>query len=219
MCPSEIRWPIACSIATASSHETRGNPRPSMPAFIEHRRQPALGEPAVVAVRRGRLGVQAAGEDDAGDLLLEEEVDVVLLRHAADGLGAQHRGVALLRERPRDHLREGREDRVLELRQDESDEARALAAQLGRPLVAQDVERGQDGLPGRFGHTGLPVEDAADRRFADADLARDVRQSFRHAAILRTSTQVDAQKFLQRRARRRSGTRDRSDACDHVRRW
>ncbi len=31
--PSERRWPIACSTATVSSHDTRGNPRPSIDAF------------------------------------------------------------------------------------------------------------------------------------------------------------------------------------------
>ena len=31
--PSESRWPIACSIATASSQATRGKPRPSMAAL------------------------------------------------------------------------------------------------------------------------------------------------------------------------------------------
>ena len=86
---------------------------------------------------------------------------------------------------PDDDLGEGREDRVLELRQDEADEAGALAAELRRPLVAEDVERGQDRLARRLGDAGLPVQDAADRRLADADLAGDIRQSFRHDAILR----------------------------------
>ena len=103
-----------------------------------------LGEPCVVAVGRVRLGVQAAGEDDARDLVLEQQLDVVGLGQAACGLGAQHRRVALLRERGADHLGEGREDGVAELGQDEAHEAAAFPAQLGGSLVAEDVERGQD---------------------------------------------------------------------------
>ena len=57
----------------------------------EHDRQVALGEAGVVAVGRVGLGVQAAGEDDAGHLLVEEQVDVRRLGEPADGAGAQHR--------------------------------------------------------------------------------------------------------------------------------
>ncbi|GFN07753.1 hypothetical protein Smic_63090 [Streptomyces microflavus] len=66
--------------------------------------------------------VQAAREDHAGDLLLEEELDVVGLRDPALGLGAEHRGEPLLGEGAADHLGEGREDRVLQLGQDEPDQ-------------------------------------------------------------------------------------------------
>ena len=85
-----------------------------------------------MVVRRVGLGVQAAGEDDARDLLLEQQLDVVGLGDAARGLGAQHRREALLGERAADDLGEGREDRVLQLGQDQPDQPGALAAQLGR---------------------------------------------------------------------------------------
>ena len=107
-----------------SSHDTRREAEPVDARVDEDRRQAALGEPAVVAVRRVGLGVEPAGEHHARDLLLEQQVDVVRLRHAADGLGAQDRREALLGEGARDDLGEGREDRVLELGQDEADEAR-----------------------------------------------------------------------------------------------
>ena len=90
---------------------------------------------------------------------------------AAGGLGAQHRREALLGEGAADDLGERREDRVLELGQDEADEPGAFAAQLGRSLVAEDVEGGQHRLAGRLGDAGLAVEHAADGRLADADLA------------------------------------------------
>ena len=138
-----------------------------------------------MAVRRVGLRVEAAGEDDARDLLLEQQVDIVRLGDAADRLGAQHRREPLLREGAADHLGERREDGVLELRQDEADQAGTFAAQLGRPLVAQDVERRQDRLAGRLGHAGLLVEDAADGRLTDPDLACDLGESFGHVAILR----------------------------------
>ena len=126
------------------------------------------------------LGVEPAGEDDAGHLLLEEEIDVVRLGYAAHGLGTQDRGEALLCEGPGHDLGKGREDRVLEFGQDETDEARPFATQLGRSLVAQDVERRQDRLARLLRDAGLLVEDTADRGLTHPDLACDVGQSVRH---------------------------------------
>ena len=97
-------------------------------------------------VWRVGLRVEAAGEDHARHLLLEQQVDIVRLGHAPDRLRAQHRREPLLREGAADHLGEGREDRVLELWQDEPDKTGTFAAELGGPLVAQDIERGQDRL-------------------------------------------------------------------------
>ena len=57
----------------------------------QHRRQVALGQPRVVLVVGILLGVEPAGEDDARDLLLEQQLDVVRLADAARGLRAQHR--------------------------------------------------------------------------------------------------------------------------------
>ena len=78
-----------------------------------------------------------------------------------------------------------REDRVLELGQHEADEARPLAAELRRPLVAQDVERGEDRLTRGVRDAGLAVEHAAHRRLADADLARHLGEPSCHAVMLR----------------------------------
>ena len=99
-----------------------------------------------MVVRRVRLGVEPAGEDDSRHLVLEQQLEVVGLGGAADGARAEHRREALLRERPGDHLGERGEDRVLQLRQDKPDEPCALSAQLRRALVAEDVQRGQHGL-------------------------------------------------------------------------
>ena len=107
---------------------------------------------------------------------------------------------------PRDDLGEGREDRVLELGQDQADQAGAFAAELGRALVAEDVERGQDRLAGRLRDAGLLVEDAADGRLADPDLACDIGEAVRHAAMVRTFTQVFAS-FLRGRPFRRPAGR------------
>ena len=151
----------------------------------QHRRQLQLGEARVVAVRRVLLGVQAAGEHDPRDLLLEQQLDVLRLRHAARGLGAQDRREPALRERDAHDLGQRREDRVLELRQHEADEARALAPELGRPLVAHDVERGEHRLTRGVGDPGLAVEHAAHRGLAHADLARHLGESSCHAVMLR----------------------------------
>lgn len=143
-------------------------------------RDVALGELVVVVVRGVGLREQASGEDDSGHLLLEQEVDVVRLGDAALGLGAQDRRQPLLRERAADHLRERGEDGVLQFRQHEADQARALAPQLGGPLVSEHIERGEDGLPCRLGDTGLSVEDTADRRLADSHLLGHLSKSSRH---------------------------------------
>ena len=135
-----------------------------------------LGEPRVVVVRGVLLGVLAADEHDAGDLLLQQELDVVGLGDAAGRLRAQHRRVAVLREPAADDLAERREDRVLQLGQEEADEAGALAAQLGRALVAEHVQRRQHGLAGGLGDPRLLVQHAADGRFADPDLAWQPRR-------------------------------------------
>ena len=66
---------------------------------------------------------------------------------ALDVLGYE-RPTQLRGERAPDHLGKCREDRVLELGQDQANEAGPVAAQLGRPLVAKHVQGGEDGLPG-----------------------------------------------------------------------
>ena len=53
---------------------------------------------------------------------------------------------ALAGQRLPDDLGQGREYGVLQLGRDESDEPGAAAAQLHGTLVAEDVERGEDGL-------------------------------------------------------------------------
>ena len=69
--PRATRWSIACSAAIASSHDTVGKSSQVDRRVDEHDREVALGELGVVAVRCVLLGVQAAGEHDAGHLLVE----------------------------------------------------------------------------------------------------------------------------------------------------
>ena len=152
----------------------------------EHDRQVALGELGVVPVRSVLLGVQAAGEHDAGHLLVEEQVDVGRLGEPADGARAQHRGEALLGEGAADDVGDGREDRVLQLGQDEPDEAGPFAAQLSRSLVAEHVERREHRLAGRLGDAGALVEHAADRRLAHTDVSSNLRKPPAHARKPRT---------------------------------
>ena len=184
VCPSERRCAIAWSTATASSHDDAGKAEALDRGVDEDRGQAALGQPCVVAVWRVFLGVQAAREHDARDLLLEQELDVVRLGDAAGRLRAQDRREPALGETDAHDLGDGREDRVLELGQDEADEPGALAAQLGRPLVAEDVERREHGLARGLGDPGLAVEDAADRRLADADLACHLCESSCHGVMI-----------------------------------
>ncbi len=150
----------------------------------EDGRQLAGGQPAVMVVRRVGLGIEPSGEHDARDLLLEEQVDVVGFGDSAGCLGAQHGRESLLRERTAHDLGERRKDGVLELREDEAHEAGALAAELRRPLVAQDVEGREDPLARCIRDAGLLVQDATDGRLGHANLLRHVRKSSRHAHIL-----------------------------------
>ena len=147
----------------------------------EHDGQRAFGEPRVVAVGSVLLGVQAAGEHDAGDLLVEEQVDVGRLGESADGARAQHRREPVLGEGAADDVGERRKDRVLQLGEHEPDEPGALAAELGRPLVAEDVERRQHRLTRRLRHAGALVEHAADRRLAHVDVAGNLGKPATHA--------------------------------------
>ena len=121
-------------------------------AVDHHDRQPA-GEQLAVALRvGGGVGVQAGDEDDAADLAVQQHLDVLVLAHAARGLRAQHGRVPLLGQDRLDDLRERGEDRVVQLRHDQPDQAGAALAQAGRPFVPQHVQRGQHGLPGLRRH-------------------------------------------------------------------
>jgi len=94
----------------------------------EHGGQSALGHPVVVLVLSVALRVVAAGEDDPGDVLLQQHVHVVALGHPFGGTGAEHGREAALGQRPGDHLGEGREDWVGQLGQDQADQPGPLAA-------------------------------------------------------------------------------------------
>ena len=99
-----------------------------------------------------------------------------------DGARAQDGGEPLLDEGAADDVGERREDRVLQLGQDEADEPRPLAAQLGRAFVAQHVEGSEHGLAGGVGDAGALVEHAADGRFADADVAGNLGETATHVS-------------------------------------
>jgi len=119
------------------------------------------------------LGVLAAGEDHAGDLALEQHVDVLGLRHRA-GARAEDCVEPRAGKRSADDLGECRKDRVLQFGHDEPDHARAPDAEMRRALVPDHVERRQDRGPGGVRDPRLPVEHAAHRRLAHAGLFRDV---------------------------------------------
>ena len=101
-----------------------------------------------MAVRASAWAYMPAGEHDPRHLLLDQQVDVLRLGDPAR-VRVHSTGVKpVLGERATDDVGEGREDRVLQLGQDEPDEPGPLAAQLRRPLVAEHVERGEHRLAG-----------------------------------------------------------------------
>jgi len=128
----------------------------------------------VVIVRGRQLAVMAAREDHAGRVLVEQHVDVVGLGQPAGSPGAQHRCEAALGQRAADDLGQRREDRVLKLGQHQPDQPGALAAQLGRALIAEHVKGGEHGFPGAVGHACLAIEHPAHSGLADADLLGDL---------------------------------------------
>ncbi len=151
------RCPYACSIATASSVETRGKSRCVGRRIHEHDRQAQLQQPRVVLVRRVRLGVLAAGEHHPGDLPLEQHLDVFGLRHAA-GPRAQH-GVetaAARARRRRPRRTPGRSGSAAPAAPARPCRARPRRSLVG-PLVAEDVERGQHRRAGGSATPGLPL--------------------------------------------------------------
>ena len=81
------------------------------------------------------------------------------------------------------------------------DQALAALAQPDRALVAQYVERGEDGLAGGRGDARLPVQDAADSRFADPRLGCDVGKPCGH----RTGLYRSASRLAHRTGRRGAG--------------
>ena len=83
-------------------------------------RQPAAAQRLVAGRVGGGVGVQPGDEDDPGHPAFEQHLRVLVLVDAAGRLRAQHRRVALPGQRRLDDLREGREDRVLQLRHDEA---------------------------------------------------------------------------------------------------
>ncbi len=133
---------------------------------------PALVQAGEMRMRGVGLGVRAAGEHHARDLLLEQHPDVLGLGESTRRAGAQHGGEAALREAAADDLGKCGKDRVLQLGKDQPHEARAVTAQQRRPLVTEDVERRQDRVAGRRRHTRLAVQHPADGRLAYADLLR-----------------------------------------------
>ena len=177
----------------------------------EHDRQAQLQQPQVVVVRRVRLGVLAAREDHAGDLALQQHVDVLGLGHAARPR-AQDGVEPALRERPADHLGERREDGVLQLGHHEPDHARAPHAQVGRALVADHVECSEHRRAGRVGDARLAVEHAADGRLADPGLLGYVCKISRHAATIRHAVARLA-------TRRHAATRRARVVTSHSERW
>ncbi len=82
----------------------------------QHHRQSTFAQALVVLMCGVGLTVLAAGEDDAGHMLVEQHVDVVGLGQAAGRSGAQHGRESTLSQGTADDLSHRRKDRVLQLR-------------------------------------------------------------------------------------------------------
>ena len=89
-------------------------------------------------------------------------------------LGAEHRGVALPGQRLPDDLGEGREDRVVQLRGDQADQARAALPQPYRAARSRGRRARRARAGGCRGDARLAVEHPADGGLADPRLGGDV---------------------------------------------
>jgi hypothetical protein len=154
------------------------------PAVDHDDGQAPVGQLPVVVVLGVSQRIRPSGEDDAADLVVEQHLDVVGLRDAAYRAGAEGRGEPPLRQGGGDHLGEGGKDRILQFGQDQTDEASALAPQLGRTLVPEDVQGGEHRRAGRLGNATAAVEHPAHRGLADPGLLCHLGEALRHAAIL-----------------------------------
>ncbi len=146
-------------------------------AVDQHDRQAAVGEAGVAVHPRGGVGVQPGDEDDAADAAIDEQLGELVFRRAAGQLGAEHRRVAVLGQRLLDGLRERGEDRVVQLRRDQTDQPVAALPQPGRAFVAHQVERGHHRLAGGGRDSGLAVEHPADGGLAHPGLGGDVGET------------------------------------------
>ncbi len=127
--PQRDQMPIGLIHRDASSHETRGKPRPSIAALISTAGRPR-SRTGVVTSSAVSCAVEPAAEDDAeraaGAASLRSRPPRRRRRCCVHSTGVN----TALGEGDSDHLREGREDRVLELRKHEPDQPGALPAQL-----------------------------------------------------------------------------------------
>ena len=177
--PDEVRDALLHRDPVVAGH--RREPEVLDAGVDQHHRQPPLGQPPVVVVRRVGHRVEPAGEDDAGHPVLQEQVDVLRLGHPAGRPGAQQRGQPVLGQRVTDDVGQRGEDGVLQLGQHQADQPGPLPPQLGRALVAEHVQRGQHGGPGGVGDARPVVEHPAHRRLADAHFLRYFRKPSSHA--------------------------------------
>lgn len=118
------------------------------------------------------------------DTTVDEHLRQLVLGGAARSLGREDGGVALPGQGLADDLGKRREYRVLQLRRDQADQAFAALPQAYGAFVAEDVQCGQYGLAGGGGDARLPVQDAADGRFAHPRLGCDVGKPCGHRAGL-----------------------------------
>ncbi|MNW62705.1 hypothetical protein D3C74_408520 [compost metagenome] len=91
----------------------------------------------------------------------------------------------MLGEQRLDDLRERGEDGVRQLRDDQADQACGPVAELLGTFVAEEVQRSEHCLARLAGDTGLPVQDARDRRSTDAGLFGEICETGTHVGQCR----------------------------------
>ena len=124
-----------------------------------------------------QVGVAAGDEDDAGNLVIDEGAHVVGLGRGAGGLRADDRNPVRPRDLGLEEVGVGREDRVGQFGNDDSDDGVLRGAHGRGALVAEGVDGDEDTMARLVRDLAGAVDDAGHGRNGHLRVLGDVRHA------------------------------------------